>query len=187
MNDEHNSPIYVSLDLEMNQPSGKIIEIGVTVGNAYKREIIEKKHFFVNPNENLSEYIIRLTTIKQADVDAAKPLHEAYLDLCQYLKPFKFRQCVVTWGGGDHYLLKNQLQETGMPYEWILGHSYINVKTIHQSLMISKNEKTQGGLAKSILKYGMHFKGTKHRAIDDAYNTMKLWFKMLDMLETIQK
>ena len=43
MNDEHNSPIYVSLDLEMNQPSGKIIEIGVTVGNAYKREIIEKK------------------------------------------------------------------------------------------------------------------------------------------------
>jgi inhibitor of KinA sporulation pathway (predicted exonuclease) len=182
---ENNSSIYVSLDLEMNQPSGKIIEIGVTVADILSREILGKKHFFVNPEEQLSEYIIKLTTIKDEDVQQAKLLPEAYEELCLFLSQFNHRKNIITWGGGDHYVLKEQLESYKRPFEWVFGYSYINAKTIFQCIMIANGKKYQGGLSTCLKKTGVNFKGTKHRAIDDSYNTMIIYFNLLDLLKTI--
>jgi len=70
MNKE-NKPIeiFTSLDLEMAQPSKKIIQIGAVVGNIVTGEILEKLSIIVNPKEQLTEFIINLTGITQEDVN----------------------------------------------------------------------------------------------------------------------
>jgi inhibitor of KinA sporulation pathway (predicted exonuclease) len=181
------SPIYVCLDLEMNQPSKKIIEIGVVVANVKERKILAKQHFFVNPNEQLHWMIKRLTSIRQSDVDSAKDLLGAYKDLCLFLAPFKFRKLIIIWGGNDFDILKSQLDQARGEFKWIFGDRCIDAQTIHLNLALAKGEPCSGGLSKALKKYGLYFKGRKHRAADDAYNTMILWFKMLNRLKRIDK
>ena len=53
--------IFTSLDLELNQPSGKIIQIGAAVGHLMTGEIIEKFSCFIKIDEALDERIIKLT------------------------------------------------------------------------------------------------------------------------------
>ena len=66
--------IFTSLDLEMNQPSRKIISIGVVVGNIRTGNILEKLNVFVNPREKLITRIKDLTKITQEDVDSGYTL-----------------------------------------------------------------------------------------------------------------
>src|ERR1700688_4220861 len=92
--------IFTSLDLEMNQPSQKIISIGATIGNIKTGEILDKLHVFVNPNEELNPFIVELTKIKQSDVDSAGTLEEAYLQLKEMHEKHKSFCNPIVWGGG---------------------------------------------------------------------------------------
>ncbi len=68
----------VCLDLELAQPSNKIIEVGYCIGNFTTGEIKYKGYSFCNPEEQLSQYIIDLTSITQSDVDSAGSALDAY-------------------------------------------------------------------------------------------------------------
>ena len=78
--------IFTALDLEMNQPSKKIIQIGACVGNISTGQIFEKLSVFVNPQERISSYITNLTKITQEDVDCGFTLEEAYRKLQKIMK-----------------------------------------------------------------------------------------------------
>ena len=62
---------FLALDLEMNQPSGKIIQVGIAIGSANDRrdQYITKK-WYINPNEPLDQFIIDLTGITQSDISS---------------------------------------------------------------------------------------------------------------------
>jgi DNA polymerase III epsilon subunit-like protein len=70
--------LLVSLDLELNQPSRRIIQIGAVVGNIRTGEIVSRFDSKVSPDEELSPAIAKLTKIKQEEVDVAPKLREAY-------------------------------------------------------------------------------------------------------------
>jgi DNA polymerase III alpha subunit (gram-positive type) len=63
--------LLVSMDLELNQPSRRIIQIGAVIGNIRTGEIVSRFDSKVSPNEELSPAIVRLTKIEQEEVDAA--------------------------------------------------------------------------------------------------------------------
>ena len=61
--------LLVSLDLELNQPSRRIIQIGAVIGNIRTGEIVSRFDSKVSPDEELSPAIAKLTKIKQEEVD----------------------------------------------------------------------------------------------------------------------
>ena len=175
--------IFTSLDLEMNQPSGIIIQIGAVVGNISTGEILETLSIFVNPKEQLSEFIIGLTGITQAQVDNGVTLEEAYLKLREMHLRNKSWINAVTWGGGD---TKELLDQLGMDQEdenWCFGRRWIDAKTLFVSWRIANGQPIQGGLAKSMLKVGLRFQGRKHNATDDSVNTFLMYRAMLEKLK----
>ena len=175
----------MAIDLEMAQPSNNIIEIGAAIGDTDNYQIIDKISIFVNPHEQLSEEIIKLTSISQEDVDLAKNLDDAYKDLLDFSNKYAVHKQLVTWGSGDIWALKSQLQKIDLNIKWEYGYTYMNVKNIVQAMLTAKNRKTQGGLAKSLGKFGLGFKGKKHRADDDSVNTLRMYFKILELLKCL--
>lgn len=172
--------VFTSLDLEMNQPSGKIISVGAVVGNILSGEILGSMHAFVNPKEALAPFIIKLTGINQEDVDGAGTLLEAYQQLrAMHLSHEAFMN-PITWGGGDSEMLKAQLPSD---VEWIFGRRWIDAKTLFISWRIANGQPIQSGLSKSMGKLGLAFEGQKHNAKDDAMNTFRIYRELLKLLQ----
>ena len=173
--------IFTSLDLEMNQPSGKIIQIGAVVGNITTGEILEKLCINVKIDEPVTEYITNLTGITQEDIDNGVTLLEAYEKLKEmHLKHDSFINSLC-WGGGDIVELFKQLNiEDPESTYGVFGRRWIDVKTLFVSWRFANRKPIQGGLAKSMGKVGLSFEGRKHNAMDDALNTFRMYMAMLE-------
>lgn len=166
---------YIFLDLELNQPSNTIIQIGYVIANIYDDVILEKKCLDVNPNEILNPFIIDLTGIKQEDVDKGMTLLDAFEVLkADHVKHNCFCN-PVTWGGGDSVELMKQLKVAGYTGDNIFGRRWIDVKTVWHFKRINEQAPLQGGLARSMTKLGLKFEGRKHNAADDSLNTYKMF------------
>jgi len=168
-----------SLDLELNQPSGKIIQIGAVIGDTQTGEITQRLRVYVDPQEALSEFIIQLTGITEADIkEKGVTLKEAYLQL----KDFHLRHSSfinpLTWGGGDSQEVFDQLTSEDR-VDWPFGRRWVDAKTLYVSECIARGLPVQGGLSKVMTKYNMKFNGRKHDAQDDAENTFRLYHEML--------
>jgi inhibitor of KinA sporulation pathway (predicted exonuclease) len=187
-----NSPpeIFTSLDLEMNQPSGKIIQIGAVVGNITTGFILDKLSVIVNPNEELNPFIVKLTGISQHQVNCGEDLQIAYGKLCMmHIKHAAFHS-PITWGNGDVETLKQQVA-VGNNSQFLFGRRYFDSKTLFQAYCLAYNVanassggkmKLQSGLAKSMIRVGLNFKGRKHNAADDAENTFVIFHHMLKLM-----
>ena len=175
--------LLVALDLEMNQPSGSIIQIGAVMGNVETGEILSSFETKVNAREELSPAIIALTKIKQAEVDRAPPLIDAYRDLSLWLAGYAEHRVLnpVTWGGGDTETLRVQL---GLELEsWAFGRRWVDAKTLYVAWRMAQGKEIAGGLAKSMTKLGLAFDGQKHNARDDAKNTFRMYRALLQQFQ----
>jgi inhibitor of KinA sporulation pathway (predicted exonuclease) len=107
--------LLVSLDLELNQPSRRVIQIGAVIGNIRTGEIVSRFNSKVSPDEELSPAIAELTKINQEEVDVAPKLREAYESLKRWLEPFAGERVLnpITGGGGDTETLREQLPSDG--------------------------------------------------------------------------
>lgn len=166
---------YLFLDLEMNQPSGKIIQIGYCIADIYKSEIKSQAAIYVDPKEELNPRIVELTGIKQTNVNNSFSLLEAYEMMAADAKRYDCWINAVTWGGGDSQELHEQLMKQEIPFEWIFGRRWLDVKTIWHFKQISAGKQVQGGLARCMTKMGLKFEGRKHDAMDDSYNTYRMF------------
>jgi inhibitor of KinA sporulation pathway (predicted exonuclease) len=168
-----------SLDLELNQPSGKIIQIGAVIGDTQTGEISQRLRIYVDPQEQLSDFITELTGISQQHIDThGVSLKEAYLQLREFHLRHSTFINPLTWGGGDSQEIFNQLSPEDR-VEWPFGRRWVDAKTLYVSECIAKGLPVQGGLSKVMTKYSMNFKGRKHDAQDDAENTFRLYHEML--------
>ena len=183
--------IFTALDLELNQPSNKIIQIGAVVGNIQTGEIIDKISIIVNPHETLGicndgensqVSITDLTGITQEQVDAGVELDEAYIALRDFHNKHNSFINAVTWGGGDSEEIKQQIAKYNMT-SWCFGRRWIDVKTLYIAWRLQNGKPPTGGLAKAMTNVGLKFEGRKHDALDDAYNTFRMFHAMLNKMQ----
>lgn len=168
----------LSLDMEYNQPSQTIIQVGYVIGDLETGEILERVCREVKVDEIVSDYIVNLTGITQDQIEAGSSLEDIYKEMkALHTKHGCFRNA-LTWGGGDSDDLRHAL---GLDDErYLFGRRWIDAKTVYVSRCFAKGLKHQSGLAKSMLKLGLRFEGRKHNALDDAENTFRIYRKLLE-------
>jgi inhibitor of KinA sporulation pathway (predicted exonuclease) len=174
----------ISVDLEMNQPSNKIIEIGAVAGNIVTGEITSIFDSCVSIDEQLDPRISKLTGITQEELDKSPPIHEVLPQFFAWARANKDNLNPMTWGGGDTQLLRLELEKLAAPnVAWPFGHRWIDVKTVYTAYLHSQGVMvTRSGLARSMVKLGLTFKGRKHRAVCDAYNTFVVYHRLLALM-----
>lgn len=170
----------MSLDLEYNQPSKSIIQVGIAIGNLKSGDILETRCYNIKVDEQISEFITTLTGIEQDDVDEGFDLDWAYGRIYALHLEYDCFRNPITWGGGDSEDLRKALGLDDDRY--VFGRRWIDAKTLFVSRCLAKDEKTQSGLAKSMTRLGLQFEGRKHNAKDDAVNTFRIYRKLLEEL-----
>jgi len=169
------------LDLEMNQPSDKIIQIGYVIVDMMADKILLDARIYVNPEEVLNPRIIELTGISQEQVDSAPLLAEAYKKVCSDVKEHKIFMNPITWGGGDSQCLRTQL---GLDQEkFIFGRRWIDTKTLYVAYSIHKKLPYAGGLKKCMSRFNIPFVGRAHDALVDATNTYTFYKHLLTLFD----
>jgi inhibitor of KinA sporulation pathway (predicted exonuclease) len=169
--------VRISIDLEMNQPSGRIIAIGAVAFN--DNGIVDTFHEWVNPNEPLNDFIRTLCHV-DVDLGSMDQLDDVYDKFKIFVEKHGCHRQAIAWGGGDCRTLKQQISASK---DWCLGRTEMNVKCLVQAILHSRGVKVQGGLSKSLGKFGLKFQGTKHRADSDALNTALLYLKIISLFK----
>jgi inhibitor of KinA sporulation pathway (predicted exonuclease) len=168
---------YVALDLELNQPSNSIIQIGWAIGNIKSGEVVETGERIVYTSETINPEIVELTKITDEQVAKGVPLDVAYNDMLSRCLNWDCFINPITWGGGDSQLLKDQLPPG---VKWKFGRRWIDAKTLYCSWRLAHLQEPTGGLAKAMTKLGLAFQGRKHHAVDDAFNTFRIYKRLLE-------
>lgn len=130
----------VCMDLEMNQPSGRIIELGAVVGDTETGEVVDSLRCLVNPGEPISPYITELTGISDSDVAGGMGVVDAYEALVAMCSKWGACRTLYTWGGGDSAELKKQIESD--------NPSYFQNKKSSQVDSDEKNDHDKGDLDK---------------------------------------
>ena len=176
----------VAVDLEMNQPSHKIIQIGAVCFQADNGLIVESFDQLVNPGEAISFEIVTLTGISNDAVKGMPRIKDAAEQFGAFKDRLKINPIGIVWGAG----LSNDIRkifdeaEIDSPFR----SRIIDVKGVFQMLANSSHSKMRQkvGLAKAcdLLGLGWDTKfGEPHRAIADAYNTMRVYMFLAKCLK----
>lgn len=178
---------YLALDLEMNtlegtHEPGKIIQVGIAIGNLdsyINKENFIEKSWYVDPFEPIYPRITELTGITNDNVaNESTHLETIQDEIYNLMQEYKCFPNPVVWGGGDANLFKKEAKEK-FGYCKVFGHREIDIKTIYSFFQMAKNEKTNSSLKSTLASYKLIFNGTQHRAVDDARNTLSLFFAMI--------
>jgi inhibitor of KinA sporulation pathway (predicted exonuclease) len=180
----------IAIDCEFNQLNGKpkIIQIGAAVYNVHTGELLEQMEVYVNPNEPITEYITKLTGITNSNVQNGITIREAYQQLRALHTKHKCFCNPLVWGSGIRNDSQAIYEETGFTHENggdnFMGFRVLDVKTLYQSMAIFKDRTHAGGLETTCKKYlKIGFEGEKHRALNDAKNTFRIWFHLMKMFD----
>ncbi len=162
----------IVVDLEMSQPSGQIIQIGAVYMNLKTGFIVNSFNVYVNPEEELSDYIINLTGITQKQVDSGFKIQDALTDFWAWTEQNDCRN-IQAWGS-DVWELIRESKLNGISYPDIRSFNIKELSTIVRDTL--PNTSTKGGLLKTMETFGLKFEGRQHNALVDATNTANLLF-----------
>lgn len=175
--------ILTAFDLEMNQPSGKIIQLGYCFGDLSSGAILKSASCLVECGETIVPHIEKLTGITNDQMVDAVWLEAAFRQYCGDIAAFQPFMNPLTWGCGDVPVLRAQLGALGKSDLWPFGRRYDDVKTLARAYQLANGQPTQGGLAKTCNRLGIQFEGKKHNAEADACMTFKVYHKLLQEMK----
>lgn len=175
---------YLIVDLEAtcwpNNPDKALmetIEIGAVLLDETLALPAPEFQRFIRPQAEpvLSEFCTQLTSITQADVDAAEVFATVFAEFTAWAEaaePVTF----CSWGIFDHSQLKKDCARWGLAFPPAL-EKRLNLKHTFKKLY-----KEQVGMAGALKHLNLELQGTHHRGIDDARNLARIAQVMLPLL-----
>jgi inhibitor of KinA sporulation pathway (predicted exonuclease) len=176
--------VRIAIDLEMEQPSGEIISVGVAWGNYYGA-----KDFLITPSQPISQFIQDLTGLKDNMYDWNKSRATCLEEVRDFLSTLikdGCSDCFVTWGGGDVSALYSIMKQVGIN-DIPFGRRFTDTKTLYlfdrevSGLSISNKTSLNSALKANKLS----FEGRQHNSADDAFNTLRLYNALIKKYSTI--
>ena len=173
----------VVIDLEYNQPSRRIIQIGAVEVHVRQGKIEPLFRADVNPEEPLDDYIIGLTGISEERAQAAQTLSEV---AAQFWEPLKEKEGLVIGGwGNDVHKLASDCKNLGITMPEFRAVDLSAFWMLLSTLGGAQAPRSKG-LRKMMHFYGLEFEGQHHDAFYDAQATGQLILKMsYQLLELI--
>lgn len=174
---------FIILDLEATCWQGndmnrvpEIIELAAFSVNGY-REWVASFQRFIKPSHHprLSAYCMELTNITQDQVNKAKKFDLVFPDFQEWLEGLDEPQLICTWGDKDMQIIRQECAKHDIETRLLPGS--INMKSQYRDF---HNLDKEVGLLKALEYSEIDFEGSPHRAVDDAYNTAKLFLHYMD-------
>ncbi|HHW80065.1 MAG TPA: PolC-type DNA polymerase III [Acholeplasmataceae bacterium] len=167
---------YVVFDLEttgLSQTHDFIIEIGAV--KVRRGEVIDRFHSLVNPEREITSFIVDLTGINNEDLIRAPKINEVMPKFIDFIKDTIL---VAHNASFDMGFIKNKIIELGINYE-----NYPYVDTLSLAKYFYHGEIKRFNL-KSLSRFFKVELENHHRADEDAEATSKVWMKMIyDLIE----
>ena len=184
---------YLALDLELNNssdgstPNPPIIQVGVAYGNYYDylANTIKTRKWYIDPKEPIFPFITSLTGITDDDIKNFAISHDEIAQELSFLVSCCKIGNPITWGGGDITELKNEFNARDVHFPHF-GRRWIDVKTYYTFDMIADGKNPAGSLRSAFARYKMKFIGEPHRADNDALNTLRLFFNLIERHNRLQ-
>lgn len=174
---------FIILDLEATCWQGnamnrrqEIIELAAIHISGYG-EWGSRFQSFVRPMDHprLSPYCQELTGIAQEQVDKAKRFDFVIQSFQDWLETIDDPQLLCTWGAMDTGMIHEECRRHDVDPDFL--PSGINLKAQYARMHELSKE---AGLLKALEYHDIEFEGSPHRAGDDAFNTGKLFIRLLD-------
>lgn len=184
---------FLALDLELNNasdgstPNPPIIQVGIAIGNLMQseEEYLVKK-WYLDPMEPIFPEITTLTGITDDDIkNYAVPHSVVAEELSALIKQYDCFVNPVTWGGGDSTELLDEFRKHMVEFRHF-GRRWIDVKTWATLIFFARSKRPSGGLSSIMGGFKMPFKGKAHRADTDAFNTLRLFFHLIERQVTFE-
>ena len=177
---------YIIFDLEFtvlrNQRYlSEIIEMGAIKVQEHDGQLmmLDLFHTHVRPYSNpwLSPLTIEFTGIQQEQIDAAPSFKDAVVKFQEWLGDTPYYLC--SWGPDDKYQLLRHCNVHKINVDWICNFNDIQ-------LMFTRLQGHDYGqrlsLKRSLDALSIQFIGNQHNALDDAFNTTKIFKKIFPQL-----
>ena len=145
------------------------IEIGAVYVDGRTLQPLDEFQTFIKPirRTQLTAFCIGLTSITQADVDAAPRFPEAIAALGKFLDHRTPRFC--SWGDYDWHQLSRDAQMHGVRLP--LRSDHLNLK---RAFSATRSSQKRFGMKAALQEVGIPLVGNHHRGIDDARNITRL-------------
>jgi len=148
----------------------EIIEIGAVLVEPDGFEPVSEFQSFIRPvrHPTLTPFCRELTTIAQADVDAAPSFSEAIAAF----KAWMYSQGATvfcSWGDYDRKQMDQDCQYHRLPSP--MPGRHLNLKALFST---TRGLRKKLGMAQALDQVGLPLDGTHHRGIDDARNIATL-------------
>jgi len=182
---DKNTP-FIALDLEMNQPSNNIIQVGMALGSRMQSsEEWLVRQWLLDPLEPVAEPITALTGITTEDIlTQSVSWREMARELGALLDEHKPFINPVTWGSDDSAELLAGMRKRDIEFPYF-GRRCVDVKTVHSFIALTQGKNPSGGLSRTMGQYKLQFLGEQHRAHHDAFNTLRLFIRLLERQENL--
>jgi 3'-5' exoribonuclease 1 len=157
----------------------EIIEIGAVRLGA-DLALLDEFQIFVRPQRHpeLSDFCTSLTSITQADVEAAPELPEAMAAFATWIGDPS--SVLVSWGAYDRNQIRRDCRTWEAPHPLDLS-LHINAKDEFSDWARGHRLGRHGrGLKAAVLELELPFTGSHHRAIDDARNLAAVFARIRD-------
>ncbi|MEA9979691.1 MULTISPECIES: 3'-5' exonuclease [unclassified Pseudomonas] len=157
------------------------IEIGLAVVDLRTLETVEMFQRYVRPvlHPTLTAFCTSLTSIKQADVDAAQAFSEVAMEVTALLQKYPS----ALWGSWGHYdadqLAADVLRANCTPV--LPGIEYLDLERRYCEIFACPSI----GLRPAVEALGLAWSGRYHRGIDDARNLANMVTLLLEKARCI--
>ncbi len=174
----------IIVDLELNQPSKKIIQIGATCIDVRNGSLCGNFNTFVNPEEELSPFIMDLCGISQKDVDSGDKLPNALMDFWDWTEKSGCRN-LAAWGSDVYWMTTSSAaHEVKYPHKL----KSLNIKEMSTVMRTAlPATKSRGGLKSTMEAFGLIFEGKQHDALNDAVQAGRLLFFWKEEMRKMQE